>query len=143
MQMTKEQILTKIRNSAELTALVPDTDAIAVELSKDTYSTQYFIGKGGILEHLGFEVGNAVCDLIDTHPTYRHIKHLLADGRLDLNVALTRGSIASLVGQEIAAGVVFSAANRDSILNLSLKNYNVSEFEVRCAIYNDDGSIAV
>lgn len=141
--MNKEEILTRIRNSPALVALVPNTEAIAVELCKEKYSSQYFIGKGGILEQLGFSVGNAVCDLIDSHPNYRHVKHLLSDGRLDMNVNLTRASISALVDVELAPGITFTAANRDSLLNLSLKNYYVSEYQVRCAIYNDDGSLAL
>lgn len=143
MQLTKQEILDRIRASPSILALVPNSEAIASELNKEQYYVPHLLGKGTILEKLGFEVGNAVCDLIDTLPNYRHIKHLLSEARLDLGVSLTREALIALTGQQIAPGVIFTSDHRDAVLGLALKNYSTSEYEVRCAIYNDDGSLSV
>ena len=55
------------------------------------------IGKGRILETLGLEVGNNVLDAIDTIPDYRHVKHLVANGWLDIGSALARYAVDAMV----------------------------------------------
>lgn len=141
--MTRDDILMKIQASPTLRALVPDTILIAKELSKEKIPQTYLAGKGDVLNTLGLEVGNAVCDFIDDNPLYRHIKHLPVEGRLDLNLPLARMSLQAMVGVEIAPGVTFTQDHYTALTNLCLVPVNVDEFEVRCAIYNDDGSLKV
>lgn len=141
--MTKDEILAKIQSSPELRSLLPNTELIAVELSKEKIPQSYLAGKGDVLNTLGLEVGNAVCDYIDNNPLYRHIKHLPVEGRLDLNLPLSRLSLQAMVGTEISPGIVFTQEHYTALTNLCLVPVYVSEFEVRCAIYNDDGSLRV
>lgn len=55
------------------------------------------IGKGRILETLGLSAGNALLDVIDNAPDFRHVKHLVANGWLDVGSALVRASVDALV----------------------------------------------
>lgn len=61
------------------------------------------VGKGDAINALGLEVGNALCDVIDNEPSFRHVCHLLADGRLRLDYAITQGALQSLVGSVLTA----------------------------------------
>ena len=95
-------------------------DAVAAVLSAGrTKLASYEAGKGDVLNVLGLTVGNALLDVIDSAPEFRHAKHLLADGRLRLDMPLTMGTLASLVGQQIAAGITFEQAHADAILALA------------------------
>lgn len=48
------------------------------------------IGKGTILSVLGLDAGNALLDIIDTVTDFRHVKHLVANGWLDVGDPLVR-----------------------------------------------------
>jgi hypothetical protein len=81
---------------------------------------QVTVGKGDIVLTVGLEVGNALLDVIDIDPTFRHIKHLVAEGRLRADLPLTAALLVPLVGAEIAPGVVFKQAHADALLALAL-----------------------
>lgn len=66
----------------------------------------HLIGKGGILSVLGFQLGNEVLDFIESEPLYRHVKHLLIDGRLDLGEPLTEIALQSLIGGNFPSGTI-------------------------------------
>ncbi len=54
------------------------------------------IGKGEVLDVLGFEAGNAFLDQIDSLPDFRHAKQLLANARLDIGNPTTRAILETL-----------------------------------------------
>ena len=142
--MTSEEILAEIASDPALSALVPDTEAIAAAMSDGrTKIAPFEAGKGDVLNTLGFEVGNPFCDLIDATSDFRHVKHLLAEGRLRVDLPLTQATMASIVGAQLAPGVTFTQAQADALLALARVPDPVTEFEVRCAIFNDDGSLKV
>lgn len=146
--MTPDEIRAAVSASPELLAhaqaVPPNTVAIAAGLSAGrTKWRATEIGKGTILEVLGLAVGNALCDLIDNTAEYRHVKHLLIDGRLRLDSTLVRATLASLVGVQIATGVTFTATHRDDLLALALQADIVDEFDVRVALLNNDGTLKV
>ena len=146
--MTPEQIRAAITADPALLALVhgyaqaPSWEAVAAALGVDEW-TPTEIGKGTILEALGLEVGNALCDLLDTAPAYRHVRHLLTDGRLRLDAALVRGSLQQLVGVTIAEGVTFTQGDADKLFALARRRSTVSELDVRRAVFNADGTLRV
>lgn len=77
-----------------------------------TRSTPTEVGNGTVLEALGLEVGNALLDvLLSTNPAspYRHVRPLLEQGRLRLDLAPAQMALGSLIGVEIAPGVTFTA----------------------------------
>lgn len=136
--LSKEEIREFIRNDANLLALLPNSEAIAEEISKNrvTYVPTE-IGTGTIIEVLGFEVGNQVLDVIYSHPTYRHVVSLLNQGTLRLDSLFVRAALQNMVPE------LLTQEQKDLLVSRAQVPDPVSEYEVRCAIFNDDGSIGV
>lgn len=87
------------------------------------------IGKGTIVEVLGLAGANAFLDIIDGDSTYRHVKHLLQDGRLRVDSAL----VEQLVQGFIQAGVI-SANGGAALLALGREPDPVTAAEVSRAV---------
>lgn len=79
------------------------------------------MGKGDAISVLGLQVGNALCDVLDTAAEFRHVRHLLAAGRLRLDLPISQGSLAAMVGAEIAPGITFEAAHLQALNALALE----------------------
>jgi hypothetical protein len=143
--MTNADIVAEIQNSPALMALVPDTVALADAMSVDrTKLGPYEAGKGDILNTLGFEAGNPLCDLIDSEPSFRHVKHLLSAGRLRVDLPLTVASLQALVGTPLSPpDLYFTQEHANKLIDLARVPDPITEYQVRCAIFNDDGSLRV
>lgn len=89
----------------------------------------YEIGKGTIVEVLGLAGANAFLDIIDGDATYRHVKHLLQDGRLRVDSAL----VVQLVQGFMQAGVI-SANGGAALLALGREPDPVTAAEVSRAV---------
>lgn len=74
-----------------------DHGAIAAALPARTSIVPTEIGKGRIISTLGLEPANAFLDAVDSAPGFRHVKHLVANGWLDIGDAMTRATVQSLV----------------------------------------------
>lgn len=75
-----------------------DFDAIAAAVNVGrTRVAQREVGKGTILEVLGLSAGNAFLDIIDGNSDFRHVKGLVAEGRLRIDSALVQATIDSFV----------------------------------------------
>ena len=136
--MTHDEIRAAISADPDLQALVPDTEAIAAALSAGRVRyIETHIGVGTIIEALGLATANAVLDVIYTAPDYRHVKPLLDQGRLRLDSAFVRDALQSMVPS------LLTQTQRDALVARAQVADPVSEFDVRCAIYNDDGSLKV
>lgn len=61
------------------------------------------VGNGTVLEVLGLTVGNALLDVINSAPDFRHVKPLLEQGRLRLDSPMTQSALASLVPAVLTA----------------------------------------
>lgn len=128
-----------IESEPALQALLPDAQAIAAELStRDTHKAPFEIGVGLILETMGLESGNALLDAIKATPEFRHVYPLLEQGRLDLSSPLVEIALGMLVQAE-----VISNSDAQILLSLSIKPIEVSETDVKRAIWHDDGSLAI
>lgn len=128
-----------IESEPALQALLPNTQAIAAELStRDTHKVPFEIGVGLILETIGLESGNALLDAIKTTPDFRHVYPLLEQGRLDVSSPLVEVALGVLV-----QGEVISTEEKNSLIALCEQNIVVSESDVKSAIWNDDGSLAI
>lgn len=137
--MTVEEIRSAISSDEQLMALIPDTQAIAHELSgRETYKVPFEIGVGGILATLGLERGNALLDAIKATPEFRHVYPLLEQGRLDLSSPLVEMALGMLVQSE-----VISSSEMQDLLSLCLRPVDMPEGDVKLAIWNDDGSFAI
>lgn len=136
--MTPDEIRAAISADPALKALVPDTQAIADALSVGrTRYVETQIGVGTIIEVLGLATANAVLDVIYSAPDYRHVKPLLDQGRLRLDSAFVRGALQSMVP------ALLTQEQRDALVARAAVSDPVNEYNVRVAIYNDDGSLRV
>jgi hypothetical protein len=141
--MTPEEIRAAIAASPALQALVPDTVAIAAALPPVRRPNGRTIGNGSILETVGLVVGNALLDVIASQPAYRYVQPLLEQGRLIAASPLVAQALDAMAGQQIAAGVTFTQEHADALTGLGYDSEPVLEFDVRRALFNDDGSLAV
>lgn len=136
--MTPEEIRAAISADPALQALVPDTQALADALSAGRTRWKHTdIGVGTIIEVLGLAAANPVLDAICASPDYRHVKPLLDQGRLRLDSEFVRGALQAMVP------ALLTQAQRDALVARAEVSDPVGEYEVRCAIYADDGSLRV
>ena len=134
--MTHDEIRAAIASDPVLKALLPDTAALATALSAGrTRFVETNIGVGTLIEVLGLAVANPVLDAIYAAPEYRHVRPLLDQGRLRLDSPFVRGALQSMVP------ALLTQAQRDALVARAQAPDPVSEFEVRVAIYTDDGSL--
>lgn len=83
------------------------------------------VGKGTILEVLGFDAGNAFLDVIDAEPMFRHVRHLLENGWLVASSPLVMGMIQGMV-----TNGVLEQAEADRLLALGVRPAPVSADDV-------------
>ena len=139
--MTPEQIRAAVSASPALLSLATqrDTATISMQLSVGRWRwAPTEIGKGTLLETLGLATGNALCDLIDNQADYRHVKHLLTDGRLRLDSALVRSTL-----EQLTVGGLLTVEERDRLLALAQQPDPVDERDVLLAIFNEDGTLRI
>lgn len=137
--MDIDEIRSAISSDEQLMSVIPDTQAIADALSgRETYKVPFEIGAGGIIATLGLERGNALLDAIQSTPGFRHVWPMIEQGRLDLSSPLVELSLDALVQSE-----VISSSEMQQLLSLCLRPIEVSEDDVKRAIWNDDGSLAI
>ena len=137
--MTAEEIRAAIAADPALQALVPDTVAIAAALSVGRTRWKHTdIGVGTIIEVLGLAAANPVLDALYTSLDYRHVKVLLDQGRLRLDTVAQAGML-----QPLVTGELLTQAQLDALVARAKEPAPVAEYDVRMAIYNDDGSLKV
>ena len=137
--MTPDEIRAAISADPALQALVPDTQAIADALSAGrTRWKPTDIGVGTVIEVLGLAAANPVLDALYASPDYRHVKPLLEQGRLRLDSVAQAGMLQPLVTSEL-----LTQAQLDALVARAKEPAPVDEYDVRMAIYNDDGSLKV
>ena len=137
--MTADEIRAAIAADPALQALVPDSQAIADALSAGRTRWKHTdIGVGTIIEALGLAAANPVLDALYASPDYRHVKPLLDQGRLRLDVVAQAGML-----QPLVTGGVLTQAQLDALIARAKEPAPVDEYAVRVAIYNDDGSLRV
>lgn len=137
--MTADEIRAAIAADPALQALVPDSQAIADVLSVGRTRWKHTdIGVGTIIEVLGLAAANPVLDALYASPDYRHVKPLLDQGRLRLDVVAQAGML-----QPLVTGGLLTQAQLDALVARAKEPAPVDEYAVRVAIYNDDGSLRV
>lgn len=103
--------------------------AIAEILSNtNTRTVSTAIGKGTILSVLGFEAGNAFLDVIDTQPTYRHVKDIIGDSKFDVSLDVSKQGILAMVP------AVVTQEQADALIALGKEKVPVSVQEVAQAL---------
>ena len=137
--MTADEIRAAIAADPALQALVPDTQAIAAALSVGSTRWKHTeIGVGTIIEVLGLAAANPVLDALYAAPDYRHVKPLLDQGRLRLDAVAQAGML-----QPLVTGGLLTQVQLDALVARAKEPAPVDEYDVRMAIYNDDGSLKV
>lgn len=137
--MTADEIRTAIAADPALQALAPDSQAIADALSVGRTRWKHTdIGVGTIIEVLGLAAANPVLDALYASPDYRHVKPLLEQGRLRLDVVAQAGML-----QPLVTGGLLTQAQLDALIARAKEPAPVDEYQVRVAIhYNADGTRA-
>ncbi len=135
--MTADEIRAAIAADPALQALVPDSRAIADALSAGRTCWKHTeIGVGTIIEVLGLAAANPVLDALYASPDYRHVKPLLDQGRLRLDVVAQAGML-----QPLVTGGLLTQAQLDALIARAKEPAPVDEYQVRVAIhYNADGT---
>jgi hypothetical protein len=137
--MTHAEIRAAISESPTLTALMPDSEAIAAAMSVGrTRPSDAEIGVGMILATVGLASGNALLDALYSAPDFRHVRPLLEQGRLQVSSPLVAGALAQLV-----SAAVITQGEADALIALGQEPDPVSEMDVRRAIWLDDGTRAI
>jgi hypothetical protein len=137
--MTPQEIRDAITASPELQALVPDTVALAAALSQGrTRWKPTEIGKGTIIQVLGLATANSVLDAVLATPDYRHVKELLEQGRLRLDVVAQAGLL-----QPLVAAQIMTQSHLDTLTAVAQEPAPVDEYSIRVALFADDGSLLV
>jgi hypothetical protein len=140
--MSPEEIRAAFAANSALAQMIPNWDGIAGILSEGrTKFVSAMAGKGDVITTIGFSTGNAFCDAVDANPSFRHVKHLLEAGRMDVGLPLTRGMIQSMVGAELAEDVTFTQEHANALYSLAVQPDPVDELEIRRAVLNPDGSL--
>lgn len=123
----------KAKCSIELLA-TRDVAAITAAINVGrTKSNIREIGNGTILETLGLEAGNALLDVINSVPDFRHVKPLVEQGRLVIGAQLVQATVQKLVPS------VLTAAQADALCALGVEPDPVSLDAVTRACYDDNG----
>lgn len=140
--MNANEIRAAIAVDPVLMALVPDTNALAAALSQGRIKTvSTLVGVGRVMDRLGPLDGAAVLDALDglrsSSSPVRWAWVLLERGELDVGLASVRDQIDALTP------AIFTPAQASAIKSLAEVSDPVSEYDVRCAIYADDGSLKV
>jgi hypothetical protein len=135
MTMTKVEIYEAVNGNATLVAMLPDTQAIASALSVGRVDTrETLIGEGTFMNVVGAQTGADLLDAMDelakTNNVLRRGMKLLYSGNLDVALPSTRGMLDALLPVEAAT----------ALKALAEYTVPVSEFDVRCALLNNDGT---
>lgn len=152
--MTPDAIRAAVAASPELLALAqadpPGTEAIAQALSAGrTHLVSHFASERGILDRYpgGPMAADALLAKLEAfvqsgHPVARLVsralKFLAQPEGLDLGAGATQALLAQL-----AAGGVITDAERDGLRAMAIAPDPVAEFDVRCALLADDGTLRV
>lgn len=140
--MTEQEIRDAIVASSALQALVPDTVALAAALSVGRVRLQKcFTGVGRIMDTLGPPEGASVLDTLDslkaTVPAIKWAFILLERGELDVGLVSVRSQIDALTP------AVFSVEQAAALKALAEIPDPIAEFDVRKAIFSDNGDLLV
>lgn len=153
--MTPEEIRLEIVVDPVLVALVPDTEAIAAALStRHTRLIERLITERRILSVLGLVDGEAFLSALETFATQllpdahplkaaqpglkRVLSWLKTPDGLDVGDPLAQQMLQALAG----AGVV-NATHAQLVMDLARVPVTVSEWDVRRALWADDGTLLI
>ena len=103
---------------------------IAKQVSEGRKGPSYYkIGKGDVVETIGIEAANTALDAVDGNAMFRHVKHLLVEGRMDSSSDTFKAALAGLV-----AGGFLSSENADKLAALGVRDAPVGVYEVMAAM---------
>ena len=144
--MTQAEILAAVQADPALVALVPDTQAIADALSVGRKRlVERMAGRGTAMKYIGGDAGAALVEAIrvmaETEGTPLKIKlsyELLLNNELDLGLPEVRDMLDYFAANESIPG--FTQEHANTLKALAEIDDPVSEFDVRRALLNDDGT---
>lgn len=111
-----------------------DPAAIAEAAPGIVMSKTTAFGKGHVLSVLGMDAGNAFLDVIDTDPAYRHVKDILARESFDMGLDVSKAGVQAMVP------TIITQDQADLLIALGEDVVPVSEYDVRCALWDASGN---
>lgn len=145
--MTPQEIRDAIAADPQLQALLPDTVALAAH---PTFAARTELGLVTRSDFAGWAATTGMRAKIQDFSV--SAGHPLRDSSLAILDVLSGGAAAgidmsrpanqAIVGAWVALGEL-SQTNSDALTLLAQHSAPVTEFEIRCAVFNDDGSLAV
>jgi len=137
--MNVETIRHLLNTEIELQEQLHDLTTLTNMLSaREVRKVSKEIGVGLILETIGLDAGNALLDAVKSAEAFRHVYPLLEQGKLDISSPLVEIALNMLVSAEVV-----TEENKDKLLALGIEPVTVNESDVKAAIWNDDGSMAI
>ena len=130
-----EQIYALPESAGLIAAKDDETLAALVSVGRRKPNTRE-IGNGTILETIGLTAGNALLDVINTAPDFRHVKPLVEQGRLVISSSLVQATVQGLVGLS-----VLTQGQADDLCALGFQPDPVTALEVRKALWDEAGNL--
>lgn len=148
--MTHDEIRAAIGASPVLQALLPDTQALAAHptFANHTARSEYWLTDRGLVADLSVASGSvalsdSILTKLDAAAEQSRSVKAIADRLYNDTRGVNFGDPAMIGWFQAMTPAVFTEAERDALLALSVQPAPVSEFEIRKAIFNDDGSLKV
>ena len=134
----RDQIIAEAAKNTAVAAAVAarDSTAIAAAMPARIVPKKTAIGKGTILATLGLDAGNVFLDVVDSAAQYRHIKDVIYLEQFDMSLDESKLGVQAMVPN------VLTQDQANLLIALGQDSVSISEFEVRCAVWADDGSWA-
>lgn len=148
--MTYDEIRAAIGASPELQALVPDTQALAMHptFSANKVVAEYWLTDRGLVADLVTLTGttamsDSVLNKLDAAAASSRSVQTIVNRLYNDTRGINFGDPATVDWFQSMTPAVFTEAERDALVSLALQPSPVSEFDIRRAIFNDNGSLKV
>lgn len=148
--MTHDEIRAVIGASPELQALAPDTQALAAHpiFANHKQASEYWLTDRGLVSDLTVATGSpAMSDSIltkfDTAAGQSRSVKAVSNRLYSDDRGINFGDPAMVAWFVAMTPALFTEQERDALLALSQRPAPVGEFEIRQAIFNDNGSLRV
>lgn len=148
--MTHDEIRAAIGASPELQALVPNTQALAAHpiFANRKQAAEYWLTDRGLVSDLNVATGtpamsDSVLAKLDAAAEQSRSVKALTNRLYNDTRGINFGDPAMIAWFVAMTPTLFTEQERDALLALSQLPAPVGEFEIRQAIFNDNGSLKV
>ena len=148
--MTHDEIRAVIGASPELQALAPDTQALAAHpiFANHKQASEYWLTDRGLVSDLvkitgTTAISDSVLNKLDAAAAASRSVQAITNRLYNDVRGINFGDPATIEWFQAMTPAIFTEVERDVLCSLAFQPAPVSEFDIRCAIFNDDGSLKV